>query len=264
MRYKENFIKVVNSGNYLGTGNPNSEILVVGKEVATDENSVNDPTLEEQNKFNYENNISDWLKNIQQNKNQEDVPNWIYDDPLKINNPLFAFKGAEIKEEGKTWRKYQKLHDYIFGMESRKNISKYGHNFQERFFITEMSDIPSKRTIDAQKRKEFKKRLEKRKNGFFKSSFIQNFPVIILACSNYIYGKEIENIFGVNFIEQKGIGKQLFWTHLNLEKTKLVIHTRQLSTNVSNELLQGIANEIIKFLGNENPAHNKKYSAFGI
>ena len=79
MRYKENFIKVVNSGNYLGTGNPNSEILVVGKEVATDENSVNDPTLEEQNKFNYENNISDWLKNIQQNKNQEDVPNWIYD-----------------------------------------------------------------------------------------------------------------------------------------------------------------------------------------
>lgn len=236
------------TGSYIGSGNPNSKILLVGKEVATEIDESKDKILEEQNFGNYQGNVKDWVSNCSKKLKQSDVCDWIYNDPQKINNPLFAFKGAEIKEEGKTWRKYQKLHDYIFGKQIGSTIGKYGHNFQERFFITEMSDVPSKRTKDAQLKKSFKENLDIRKNGFFRTDFIQSFPVVILACSNYIIGNEIENVFGVKFKEQKGNGKQLFWTHFGTHKPKLVIHTRQLSTNVSNDLLLGIAEEIKKFL----------------
>ncbi|WP_175513940.1 hypothetical protein [Flavobacterium degerlachei] len=51
----------------------------------------------------------------------------------------------------------------------------------------------------------------------------------------------------MSFDKQYGNGKQLFWTHYNSDKTKLVIHTRQLSANVSNDLLKEIANEIRNF-----------------
>lgn len=264
MYYSKAFIDVVSfaekTGSYIGSGNPNSKILLVGKEVATEIDESKDKILEEQNFNNYQGNVQDWVSNCNKNIKQSNVCDWIYNDPEKINNPLFAFKGAEIKEEGKTWRKYQKLHDFIFGSQIGSNIGKFGHNFQERFFITEMSDAPSKRTKDAQSKSEFKQKLEVRKNGFFRSAYIQSFPVIILACSNYISGNEIEDIFKVKFKEQKGEGKQLFWTHYGTDKPQLVIHTRQLSTNVSNDLLHEIAEEIKIFINvydkNSNPAHN--------
>jgi hypothetical protein len=36
MQYPENFLKVIDLNTFIGTGNPNSKILIVGKEVATD------------------------------------------------------------------------------------------------------------------------------------------------------------------------------------------------------------------------------------
>ena len=76
---------------------------------------------------------------------------------------------------------------------------------------------------------------------------------IYLAYNDFAYrvsffGNEIEEIFNVKFDKQIGNEKQLFWTHYNADKTKLVIHTRQLSTNVSDKLLIEIANEIRNFL----------------
>ncbi|MCG8763544.1 hypothetical protein G1K46_12540 [Tenacibaculum finnmarkense] len=244
--YTNEFKKITEKGCYLGTGNPSSEILVIGKEVATDENS-ND-VIEKQNLFNHENNNLDWLNNIRINLQEEDIENWKLNDPKRLNNPLFAFKGAEIKGEGKTWRKYQKLHDKIFDLKPNNEIGKYGHNFQKNFFITEMSEIPSKRSKIAQSKYNFSEKLKERKENYLKSEFIQNFSVVILACSNYIKGSEIEDIFNVKFKEQKGLGKQLFWTHTNSKNTKLVIHTRQLSANVSNKLLEDIGNEIKIFM----------------
>ena len=52
---KENF--------YLGTGRPDSRILIVGKEVAI--GNAND--LEIQNRKNYLNNAIDWKSNIKKN-----------------------------------------------------------------------------------------------------------------------------------------------------------------------------------------------------
>jgi hypothetical protein len=95
---------------------------------------------------------------------------------------------------------------------------------------------------------QIKSGIPSRKQFFKENQFFQDFPVVILACSNYITGVEIEDVFNVNFDRQCGSGKQLFWTHYNSDKTKLVIHTRQLSTNVSDELLKEIAKEVSSFI----------------
>jgi hypothetical protein len=241
MKYTKEFKNLTELNTYIGTGNPNSEILIIGKEVATDTENGKNKSLEAKNLIAFNSNVENWKKNIKINLSQNKIPNW--NDNIE-NNPLYAFKGVEIKKEGHTWRKYQKLYNLLYENQENNTI-----NFQENFFITEMSVLPSKTTKEAQKKSDFQIKLKERKEIFLKSDFIQNFQIVILACGDYINGKELTDIFEVEFIEQKGTKRQHYWIHKNLsEKPKLVIHTRQLSANVSNELLIGIANEIKNFL----------------
>jgi hypothetical protein len=241
MEYSEKFKDVIELNTYIGTGNPNSQILVIGKEVATDVEEGSNVELENKNLQKFNSNCADWLKNINENISQDNIPKWEFEKDE--NNPLYAFKGVGINKEGHTWRKYQKLNNYIFNKKDNKKI-----NFQEEFFITEMSILPSKTTGKAQKKANFHSNLAERKKTFLESDFIQDFPIVILACSNYIVGEEITSIFKVDFFEEKGSGKQKYWIHWNSDKTKIVIHTRQLSGNVSNNLLLGISNEVKKLL----------------
>ena len=242
MNYTKNFEKVLNLNTFIGSGNPNSKILIVGKEVATDVEAGTDIELEKNNLEAYNRNCDDWKVNVINNTSQDSVTNW---NGTSDNNPLYAFKGITIKVQGHTWNKYQKLNNFVFDKENNKSL-----NFQEDFFITEMSVLPSKTTGKAQKKEEFIKNLNHRKVTFFKEDFIQEFPVVVFACSNYISGEEICDIFNVQFIEEKGEGNQRFWIHLNSNKSKLVIHTRQLSMAVTDQLLKDIAFEIKTFLNN--------------
>lgn len=253
MKYNEIFEKTVlqckETETYIGTGNPNSKILIVGKETATDiENKANRDELyvmfQKENLQDFNENAVKWDLNIKNNVELKSIPNWIggQDSPL-TSNPMFPFKSLHPKElkEGQTWRKYQKLHDLIFFNDlSLTKVKEI--DFHNNFFLTEMNSSPSKFTKNANK-----STIPNRKEFFKANDFFQNFPVIILACSNYISANEIENIFDVKFDKQYGVGKQLFWTHYNKEKTKLVIHTRQLSTNVSDNLLTEISNEVRNF-----------------
>jgi hypothetical protein len=254
----KNLVKESNNKTFIGLGNPNSKILIVGKEVSTDVTSKK--PIEIQNTITYKRNQKDWAINIENKISQKDIENWIFDENALAenieNNPLFAFKGAIKKTTSSTWKKYQKLHDSIFqgGINKNNNIPL---TFQEDFFITEMSNSPSPKTKNAQNKKAFKAELALRKKEFFKSSYIQNFPVVVLACSNYILNskkeRQIDEIFGVEFDFDKKYGKgeyfftkyNRFWVHYNQNATKLVIHTRQLSNNVSDEMLIEMG-EIIK------------------
>ena len=246
MIYTDNLKQVTTLDTYIGSGNPNSKILIVGKEVATDVEEGIHKELEQMNLEAYNNNCHSWRQNIEMQLTQLDVPNWSFDS--KENNPLYAFKGVEIKKEGHTWRKYQKLNNYIFEKNDNKAL-----NFQEDFFTTEMSILPSKTTGEAQRKEGFQEQLNLRKDTFFRSEFIQDFPVVILACGDYISGQQICNIFNVHFTEERGTKRQNFWIHSNANKTKLVVHTRQLSADVSDELLRGIAEEIRIFLREQFP-----------
>ncbi len=105
-----------------------------------------------------------------------------------------------------------------------------------------MNNSPSKNTSTADK-----SGLNKRKTFFKNSLFIQQFPVIVLACSDYIKNndkiREIDEVFNVKYYSSKIYNINTmngFYIHYNKDKTKLVIHTRQLSQNVKNDLLQDL------------------------
>jgi hypothetical protein len=255
MEYPEIFVKKAKeckeTETYIGTGNPNSKILIVGRETAIDiENKANRDEhyvrFQTENFQDFKENAIKWDLNIKNNVEVNSIPNWIggIDSPL-TSNPLFPYKSLHPKElkEGQTWSKYQKLHDLIF-LNDLTSLKEKEIDFHNNFFLTEMNSSPAKFTRDADK-----SGIPNRKRFLKESDFFQNFPIVILACGNYIKGNEIEDIFNVSFDKQRGVQKkQLFWTHYNSDKTKLVIHTRQLSSDVSGDLLIEIANEARNFL----------------
>lgn len=234
--FKEAVDNCVSNGTHIGTGNPNAKILFVGQEAAFEEK--NDE---------YKSNAIDWQNHIKNNTTQ------------RFNFQVDDNESYLRKTWGKnTWSKYQKLHDYIFN----KKEKPFHIDFLENVFTTEMSDNPAKKTKDAQKKKDFKNDLQKRKKTFFKEDFIQNFSVIVLACSNYIENNpknwELNELFKVEFFNDRDclyLDKfkefklysrgNWYFLHSNEDQTKLVIHTRQLSTNVNNELLKDMG-EIIR------------------
>lgn len=63
MKYSQSFNDIVNDGKYcyLGHGNPNAKILIIGKEPRID---TNDPSKEEQLERDILNNRKQWLNNL--------------------------------------------------------------------------------------------------------------------------------------------------------------------------------------------------------
>lgn len=220
---------------YIGTGNPLSKILIIGKEAAI---SVGN----EQYHREITNNIDFWLNINHFNQRELKERNNEY-------NPLYPYKGQSLKKDNKkgnggtstTWMNYQKLYNYIFDTPTNNEI-----NFHEGTFLTEVNSTPSKKTSDAETQS-----IKSRKKYFFNSSYIRSFPITIISGVGYfkITEKinEIEQIFSVNFNHKKyanNNSKQPYWIHWNEEKTKILINTYQLSFNVSNKLLEEIAIEI--------------------
>ncbi|MES2447282.1 MAG: hypothetical protein V4546_08870 [Bacteroidota bacterium] len=236
MKRKELFKKMLEDAKkedfgYIGTGNLDSKILIIGKEVAIAEK---DELLIKQ----YQNNQSLW---------NDDLNKTIWDIPLRNlenHSPICPYKGQYLKINknenwgtSRTWYNYQKLHNYIFG-DSYNRI-----NFHKNFFLTEINSKPSPKTIDADTRT-----IKSRKDFIKTSEYFQSFPIVILAGLGYFEisenYNEIEEMFKVKF-EQKDLanGKvsNPYWIHWNENKTKLVINTQQLSMGVSDSLLMDIA-----------------------
>jgi len=228
--------KICEEYKYIGTGNPLSNILIIGKEssiiIEKDEIQYNREIL---------NNLNDWsnLKDF----NSENIKE------REFNNfsPLYPYKGQILKINNginfgtsKTWFNYQKLINYIFNYSDNQYI-----NFHENTFITEVNSTPSRETINAKTDSIFF-----RKEKLLSSDFFQSFPIVIISGVGYFNASqennEIEKIFHVNFTEKKYANKdkqtQPFWIHRG--KDKIVINTYQLSIGVSNILLKEIAKEI--------------------
>lgn len=224
--------------NYIGTGNPESEILIIAKEPAFEKENE-----ERMNEFN--NNLKYW---------ERDKDKTLWDIPMRDFNfysPICPFKGQYHKIDNynnfgtsKTWFNYQKLHNYIFGT-SYDRI-----NFHKNIFTTEMNSSPSTKTKDADKSS-----IKNRKEFIAESEFLQSFPVVILDGVGYYeiseYKNEIEEIFGVSFIENLSKeDKQPVWIHKDGKNSKLVINTYQMSFNVSENRLK-LMGKIIKDFLNE-------------
>lgn len=243
MEYTDSFKQLVNAclspdkNKYVGWGNPNAKILMIGKEAA----SLKDD-------YDYLNNADCWKKHIESSTL-----------PANMLINLNQYSGDDEKILSlrrnwgvNTWSKYQKINDLIFncGTDGFKNKCV---TFLEKMFTTEINDSPSFRTSIADKSE-----MDERKKIFKESDFIQNFPVIILACSDYIQNsetmREIDYLFNVTYDGDDKNGKffftphNWFYTHHNLDRSKLVIHTRQLSANVRTDMLEEMAKVIRKHL----------------
>lgn len=224
-KYSQEFIDLVKKSKentYIGRGNPNANILFVGQEYSG-------PYNEYEFKKEY------WVHQIEK-------------DSLEIPSYKKDVLGGHI------WNKYQMLYDFISQRKPKKIF-----DFESNVFTTEMSEIPGKNGRIARSHPEFKERLQKRKEEFFKSEFFLKFPVVVLACGrDYIVNKgetrEIDDIFQVSFsgISKKFTVYNTYWVHYNTDKTRLVIHTRNLSNNVSTKLLQEMGKQIREHLKSQN------------
>lgn len=224
---------------YIGTGNPDARILIVGKEVSIQA----EPN--KQNVMEICNNFSDW-KAITSCETPK-VENWNGSN----YSPLYPYKGQLLKiDNGKnrgtsrTWYNYQKLYNLIVGKVDNQNI-----DFHEGVFITEANSSSSPKTKDADTAS-----IQFRKESILKSEFFQSFPVVILSGLGYFEIKdssnEIEEIFGVKFVRKELASNQesqAYWIHEGTKKPKLLINTRQLSIGVSDLLLEAMASEINKY-----------------
>jgi hypothetical protein len=263
---------------FIGMGNPESKILIVGKEASIgDKKNASDKAQIERDKKQIEreinNNISQWNYVINEqwdiviDKQWSKIPKFAVDENGTDNySPLYPYKGHintitnENKKKSKiilnggtsrTWFNYQKLRDEIFKKEEKSpNV-----NFHEDYFFTELNQIPS-RYSGQQKTKVRKEIIAIRSKTIFESEFIQSFPVVILACGpSYISKQDICKLFDVKpFGQRKGVdygeSKQWYDTYKNVHENspKMVVHTWQLGMCIADEYLRMIGKDISDFL----------------
>jgi hypothetical protein len=201
---------------FIGFGNPNAKILILGKEKGFDKNNL------QQLKYESINNPEEWnnyIKNdIVTNKNK------FYESEHYINS---FFPYLSKNKSGHTWNKYHTLLNHIY-----TSIPKFENEFFEYAFLSEINYIPSK--YSEIKRFDNHERLKMLSSEFFKS-----FEVVILACGSYLKKEQIENIFSVSYSES--ILKSRENIHIYQNSNQLIINTRQLSMDASNDLLIKIA-----------------------
>ncbi|WP_158860965.1 hypothetical protein [Lunatibacter salilacus] len=218
--YKSNSKETSPNPYYIGKGNPNAKILVIGKELAIDP-------------FDTE------TKHIFKQESVENPLQWkniIESGQLLDFNPLFPYDNKYKKSGGSTWNQYQRLCNLI---SAEMHVNENNHFFHN-FFITELNTIPSKNSPGISNI-EIGPRLDFLKNN----KFYQNFDVIIVAAGGYLHVHQIEDIFDVQEVDRsQSMRGNKFITFKGSNTNKLVISTRQLSTSVSAELMNKIANQI--------------------
>lgn len=232
--YSEEFRNVIdlskNKGFYIGTGNPSSNLLIIGKEA-----SIDTSKFEEQHQIEFVNNAADWGENALKKVQFSDIG--IHSESQY--NPIYPYKGQkniiENKKTGRnggtsrTWLFYQRLIDEIFNNGFKSEMI----NFHEKSFITELNQItgPYSHTIPRQVREQsINKRL-----GLLQQDFFQKFPIVIVAVGHYVrdFNVDLPNTFNVKFTEPTIDLGQNNWINVHHEKPnnapKLLIHTNQLS-----------------------------------
>ena len=243
---------------FIGSGNPNARILILGKEAAIDEK-----LYPEQHHRELTNNICDWTNNFIGKIQLSEIDNWFITPKY---NPLYPYKGQiniinrkknidnKIIYNGgtsKTWYNYQKIIDYLI----YDNIKSPNINFHEHAFISELNQVtgPYSKTIP----KKIRKESIKERKVLFEAPFFKEFPITIVAVGHYVkeFDIDLQDTFKMTYIEEyskehsKGLDKEYINVHYdNLENpTKLLIHTNQLSM-VSNELINRLGNICNDFL----------------
>ena len=220
---------------FLGEGNPNAKILIIGKEVG----GGSPKSLEEIIKSS----DNDAKRNIETWNN----PNGY--DLNKIKTDVF---NDRKKRRMPTWDNYQKLVSKIIG----KDLGKDNYNFLDYCFMTELSQIHLPNSNydknltkeESQEIKTIRQKSVEERAKLLSMPFFRTFPIIIMACGHYPreFNFDIKNIFSVEWTKETkelSIGNfyNLYYGKTKNGKDKILIHTRQVSLGVTNQLLFEVA-----------------------
>lgn len=193
---------------YIGFGNPNASLLIIGQEKAIDATTKQGKkTMKLESTLNpYQ-----WQKMIAEGIVDR---NYAVEGPGVFKNPLFPY--AKKPKQG-TWNQYQLLTKTLFS-----ELEDYPNSFFTRAFITEINHEVSKKKVGNQGN-------PTRKN-FMSHSFFKSFPMTIIAAGNYLSDAEIEERFDVRRapgdLSEPNMKLQVFE---NQEQQRVVLRTRQLS-----------------------------------
>ena len=257
--YTEKFKQVVQyckeNNLFVGYGNPNGKVLVIGKEAAHVAKEDLTEHLEKKKEELLQSNVAQWEHIL----STGEVPNYDGERPISDENPLYAYGNQlnkkDVRKEGKpynggtsdTYTKYEKLYEQLFLQgEKLKKI-----NFQKEFFITELSDYPTKESYNDKEIEALRQQSIEERKPLFALPFFKEFPIVIVAAGDYPekYNFDMQQTFDVQW-EGKTIEVGKYWYNLHFSKDnkRILIHTRQLSNSFSGELIVAIANEAKKFL----------------
>lgn len=191
---------------FIGFGNPNSKILIVGQEMAIDPEK-SPITLEMESYKNPEH----WKEII--DKNISDI-NYSFNGKNGFKNPRKPYD----TKPSETWRNYGKLVEHITDKKLEKN-----QEFFEHSFITEINTVVSKTQKGYSPDKE--------RNTILKHNFFKKFPITILATGHYLKMEEIEEIFEVKYSKEDSDSQAYlkFAVYLSADNKRILINTRQMS-----------------------------------
>ena len=179
---------------FIGYGNPDARLLIVGKECASPEGS------EEWKKF-YMPNFIHWKESFEGHGfgfNSGKIP---YDFDNGNFHPIFPFYQQRNKirrKEGEnatsaTYYYYQRLVDKIRRLANPNYKSPEHIDFFESCFITELNDISRLNDKNLKKREheEIEQHIRERFDWMRRTNYFNQFKVVILACGPY--AKAINN-----------------------------------------------------------------------
>lgn len=244
MKYSQEFIDLVHDskweGHYVGIGNPNAKVLIVGIECALNEKQA--PCLYDET---FRQNLADWKDNVEKEIGFEDIKEWTCNEEIFPRyNPLLPFykqkftilrryangekKGEIYCGEGgtsATWYNYQKVFNMYLERMGMKPNREY-IDFFKYCFVTELSEVCrlNNKKLPKEDKLETEKSIAKRYELICETPFFQKFDQVILACGGYADKLDIQKMFG----------------------NAIPIKTRQLSLNVSDELYHKIADQLLE------------------
>lgn len=211
---------------YIGYGNPNSKVLILGKEKGFNVENL------EQLRYESIENPSQWKHYID---NKISINKDKFYDSKYYTNVFYPY--LDNQKSGHTWSKYKILLQNIFS-EHKFN----GDSFFDYSFISEINYKPSKLSVIKYFNDET--RIQLLMKEYFKS-----FPIIILACGNYLKPEQIEQIFDLKFDNDFSENREKLVAFKS--EQRVLVNTRQLSMDVKNEYLKRISELVKPYLKND-------------